>query len=49
MATKYSFCLCILVNYAFMFLFILANLVSSYELFVPLALASPLSSLVSFP
>ncbi len=43
------FCLCIPFKYAFMFLPILANLMSSYELFIPLVLASPLSYLVNFP
>jgi len=41
------FCVYILFKYAFMFPPILANLMNSYELFI--ALASPLSSLVSFP
>lgn len=43
------FCLCIPFKYAFMFPPILANFISLYELFIPLALASPLSSFVNFP
>jgi len=45
----FFFGLCILFKYAFMFLLVLANLVSPYELFAPHALASPLGSILSFP